>query len=456
MFTLANFWALVTLAVFASLLAALVFLRAKLGFTARVGIALILGVAFGIALQAVFGAGTSAGAGATAKQWINIVGALFTKALQLVIVPLVLVSIVNAISKFSHSGDGIKKAGRIIGFLLVTTAVSAVLSVIVVRLFNLNASHLIEYKEATSKPADVAATILNLIPSNLFAAFSSNTVLPVVFAAALIGFAYLSVKKDNAALGARFGEFLETAYALVLKVVHFVIKFTPYGVLAIITVRTASGNGQFIIQLGMVIVASFVTLLVVFILHLAIAAAAGVPPAIYLKKSAPALLFAFSSRSSAATVPLTIEAQRSLGVGEANANLAAALGTCVGQNGCAGVYPTMLAILVGLVQGWDVWSAAFLVPLVIYVVIASIGTAGVGGGATNVSLLVLSLMGLPVELVAILVSVDFIIDMGRTLVNVSDSILAGYIAGKLEREINADMLYDKISLAELETPSPAV
>jgi L-cystine uptake protein TcyP (sodium:dicarboxylate symporter family) len=450
MFTLTNLWVVLWLAVFALLLGLLALLRGRLGFTARVGLALILGAAFGIALQLIFGAETTSGAGASIKKWIGIAGSLFTKSLQLVIVPLVLVSIVNAISKLTNSAQGVKKAGRIIGFLLATTAVSAVFSIIVVKLFNLSASHLIEYTASTSKPADVATTIVNLIPNNLFAAFSSNSVLPVVFAAALLGFAYLAVRKEEPALGTRFEMFLETAYAFVLKIVHFVIEFTPYGVLAIITGRAASGSGQFIVQLGLVISASFVTMLAVFILHLAIAAAGGVSPFAYLRKTAPALLFAFSSRSSAATVPLTIEAQRSLGVGEANSNLAAALGTCIGQNGCAGVYPTMVAILVGLVQGWNVWSASFLIPLVIYVVIASIGTAGVGGGATNVSLLVLSLMGLPVELVAILISVDFIIDMGRTLINVSDSILAGFVVGRWEREINEDMLHDKILLEDLE------
>ena len=194
--------------------------------------------------------------------------------------------------------------------------------------------------------------------------------------------------------------------------------------------------------------ASFTVMLVIFSMHLVIAAVGGISPFVYLRKTAPALLFAFSSRSSAATVPLTIQAKRSLGVGEANANLAAALGTCIGQNGCAGLTPPLIAILVGLVQGWNVWSPAFLVPLVIYVVIASIGTAGVGGGATNVSLLVLSLMGLPVELVAILISIDFIIDMGRTLINVSDSILAGFTVGRWEYEINEKALHDKLDLEE--------
>jgi L-cystine uptake protein TcyP (sodium:dicarboxylate symporter family) len=450
MFTLENWRVVLGLAVFAGLLGLLAVLRGKLGFTARVGLALVIGAAFGVVLQVLFGAETTVGAGASIKKWINIVGTLFTKSLQLIIVPLVLVSIINAITKLASFGEGFKKAGRIIAFLLVTTAVSTVFTIIVVRIFNLSASHLIEYTASTSQPADVAATVVNLIPSNLFAAFASNSVLPVVFAAVLLGFAYLAIRKESAEMGARFEAFLATAYALVLKMVHFVIKFTPYGVLAIITVRVASGSGQFIIQLGLVIAASFIVMFAIFVMHLIIAGVGGISPLVYMKKTGPALLFAFSSRSSAATVPLTIQAQRSLGVGEANSNLAAALGTCIGQNGCAGLTPPMIAILVGLVQGWNVWSLAFLAPLVLYVVIASIGTAGVGGGAINVSLLVLSLMGLPIELVTILISIDFIIDMGRTLINVSDSILAGFVSGRLEHEINENMLHDRLSLEELE------
>ncbi|MDR2534720.1 MAG: cation:dicarboxylase symporter family transporter [Treponema sp.] len=452
MFTIETIWVVLTLLVFASFLGALILLKKKyrLGFTGRTVTALVLGAVFGVALQVIFGAETPSGPGAEAKKWINIIGQLFTKSLQLVVVPLVLVSIIKAVSQFHNSQEGIRKAGKIIGFLLITTAISAVVSIITVRLFNLNANQLIEYKESTSRPADVAGTLLNLAPNNIFAAVSSNSVLPVVFVAVLIGGASLSVKKSSPKSGERFEGFLETAYDLVLKIVHLVIACTPYGILSIIAVRAASGSGAFILQLGLIIIASFVTLSAIFIMHLVIGAFGGIPPLTYLRKTSPALLFAFSSRSSAAAVPLTIEAQRNLGVSEANANLAAALGTCIGQNGCAGAYPTMLAILVGLVQGWDVWSGSFLIPLVGFVVIASIGTAGVGGGATNVSLMVLSLLGLPVELVAILISVDFIIDMGRTLINVSDSILAGYVAGKSERDINKKILHTKVLLNEME------
>jgi L-cystine uptake protein TcyP (sodium:dicarboxylate symporter family) len=422
-----NLWAIFGLAVFVGLTGLLAALRGKLGFTARVGLALALGAAFGITLQLIFGAETQIGAGFLIKKWINVAGALFTKSLQLIIVPVVLVSIIGAITKLTDSGQGFKKAGLITGFLLVTTVVSTVITIIIIRIFNLNADYLIEYTASASKPADMAETILNLIPDNVFAALSSNSVLPVIFSAALIGFAALRVKKESPETGERFEAFLETANAIVMKVVHFVIKLTPYGVLALVTVRTASGSGRFITRLGLIIAVSFIALLAIFIMHLAIAAAAGISPQLYLKKTAPALLFGFGSRSSAASLPLAIQAQRSLGVDEANANMAAALGLAAWQNGCAGVTPPMTAILVGLAQGWNVWSAAFLVPLVLYVIIASVGTTGAGGGSINVTLLVLYLLGLPVELAAVLISIDFIIDMGRTLVNVSGIILAGLV-----------------------------
>ncbi|MDR2202552.1 MAG: cation:dicarboxylase symporter family transporter [Clostridiales bacterium] len=443
---------ILSLAVFAALVAALAVLnrKFKVGFTVRVLAALVLGTVFGISLQLIFGAETATGAGAGVRKWINILGSGFTKALQLVVVPLVLISIINAMSKLGGGKKGAKKAGIILAFLLITTAVSAVITIIVVRIFNLSASHLISFNKSAPAPSEVTDTILTLIPNSLFGALASTAVLPVVFIAVLIGFAYLSISKSDPKTGERFGSFLETAYAFIMKIVEFVIDFTPYGILAIISVRAASGSWTFIVQLGLIVIAAFAAMAVVFIMHLAIAWAGGVSPVRYLKKTATPLLFAFSSRSSAATLPLTIKSQRALGVSEANANLAGSLGTCIGQNGCAGVYPTMLAILVGLAQGWNVWSPAFLAPLILFVVIASVGTAGVGGGATHVSLMVLGLLGLPIELVAILISVDFIIDMGRTLINVSDSILAGYVTGKFEKDINKDLLFDKITLKEVE------
>ena len=159
-----------------------------------------------------------------------------------------------------------------------------------------------------------------------------------------------------------------------------------------------------------------------------------------LHKVSPALVFAFTSRSSVATLPLTIQAQtEGLGVDEASANLSSSFGVTIGQNGCAGIYLALVATVVAKALGWDIASVSFLVLLIIYVVITSFGIGGVGGGATNATILLLSLFGLPIDLVAILISVDFIIDMARTALNVDDSIVAGVVTSKLNHTFDEEV-----------------
>lgn len=446
-----NFYIFLSVLAFAGLVTLMAILsrKLKIGFTLRVVIALLLGLAYGVVIQLIFGVADSSAIEPNDSvkiiEWVNILGSGFTRALQFLIIPLVFVSILSAISRLGKPGQGLKKAGMIIFVLLATTAIAALVAIGTIRIFNLNLDNLVEFTPGTNRPDTLPNIILRLIPSNLFAALSGNNVLPIVFITVILGIAYLDIKKRNPDLGAKFESFLNLAYALVLKLVDYVIGFTPYGVLAIISVRMASTGWELVSQLGIVVIVSYIAMAIMMLIHLGILAISGVGPVRYLKKTAPALIFAFTSRSSSATLPLTIQAQRKLGVSEGNANLAGSFGTCIGQNACAGIFPATVAILVGMIQGWDVWSASFLLPLVLFCVISSIGTAGVGGGATNVSLMVLGLMGLPIELVSVLLTVDFLIDMGRTAVNVNDSILAGFVVCRFEKEIDQDILLDKKS-----------
>jgi L-cystine uptake protein TcyP (sodium:dicarboxylate symporter family) len=437
MFTLSTLYALTALAVFAGLVAFLIAARAKLKwkFSVRVVAALVLGSLFGAAVNLIFQDSVKSGAGASVLEWVNLVGAGFTALLRFIIVPLIVVSIVNAIGKTTSSKEGAKKAGQIIAFLLATTAVVAVLSIAVLSLFPFTReglSSLVDQNTAVAAPSSVAETLLNLIPSSFFGALAGDGILPVVFVAALLGFVSVALKKDESTRPSaeRFEKGMTVAYDFVLKIVDYVIELTPYGILAIIATRIAKGNWQMFVQLGLFVGVSFTAMILVFALHLIALFFLGCGPKKYFSTSGVTLLNAFTTRSSAATLPLTRDSLKKLGADEATADLASTLGTCIGQHGCAGVYPTMVAILAGIAQGWNSYSLLFLVPLVIYVVIASIGTAGVGGGAFNVSLLVLTLIGLPIELAVIFMAVDFIVDMGRTALNVSDSLLAGVVVHK--------------------------
>lgn len=169
------------------------------------------------------------------------------------------------------------------------------------------------------------------------------------------------------------------------------------------------------------------------IIHLIILSLLGISPIRYVKKTLEVLIFAFTSRSSAGALPLNVQTQtRRLGVPEGIANFAATFGLSIGQNGCAGIYPAMLAIMVAPVANVEI-DLQFIVTLIAVVIISSFGVAGVGGGATFASILVLSTLNLTVALAGVLISVEPLIDMGRTALNVNDSMLAGTGTAKLTK-----------------------
>src|SRR5690606_30002654 len=155
------------------------------------------------------------------------------------------------------------------------------------------------------------------------------------------------------------------------------------------------------------VIASYIGLAIMFGVHAGFLTLTGANPLVFFKKSLPVLSFAFSSRSSAASIPLNVETQtRRLGVPATIASFSASFGATIGQNGCAGLYPAMLAVMVAPTVGINPLDPVWIATLVGIVTISSAGVAGVGGGATFAALIVLPALGLPVTLVALLISVE--------------------------------------------------
>ena len=225
---------------------------------------------------------------------------------------------------------------------------------------------------------------------------------------------------------------IDALYALVMSIVTFVLRLTPYGILAIMTNTIATSDFAAIWTLGKFVIASYAALITMYIIHLIIIGGIGLNPITFVKKTGEVLLFAFTSRSSAGTLPLNVQTQKTrLGVPDGIANFSASFGLSIGQNGCAGIYPAMLAVMVAPAAGVEV-NLQFILSVIGVVIISSFGVAGVGGGATFASILVLSTLNLPVALAGVLISVEPLIDMGRTALNVNDSMLAGADAGNLQ------------------------
>ena len=225
-----------------------------------------------------------------------------------------------------------------------------------------------------------------------------------------------------------------------MGVVRIVLQLTPYGILAIMARTVATSDFGAIYSLGKFVLASYVALIVVFIIHLIILALTGLNPVLYVKKAAETLIFAFTSRTSAGTLPLNIQTQTErLGVPEGIANMSGSLGLSIGQNGCAGVYPAMLAVMIAPTVGINPLDPSFLIAVILIVAISSFGVASVGGGATFAAILVLSALDLPIALAGVLISVEPLIDMGRTALNVSGSMTAGVTTARLTGELDTQI-----------------
>ncbi|MFP1943871.1 L-cystine transporter [Lonsdalea quercina] len=445
-----NFPLILNVIVFALLLIALSYCgNARWSLAKKVLLGLVLGVLLGLGLHLVYG--NNAPVIAQSIAWFNIVGNGYVQLLQMVVMPLVFVSILSSVAKL-HNASSLGKISLLtIGTLLFTTLIAALVGVFVTNLFELNASGLVQGAQETArlsaiennyagKVADLSVPklILSLLPKNPFADLtgaSPTAIISVVIFAAFLGVAALQLLKDDAEKGQRVLIAIDTLQSWVMKLVRLVMRLTPYGVLALMTKMVASSNLQDIIKLGSFVVASYLGLAIMFVVHALLLSLTGINPARFFRKVGPVLSFAFTSRSSAATIPLSIEAQtRRLGIPESIASFAASFGTTIGQNGCAGLYPAMLAVMVAPTVGINPLDPVWIATLVGIVTISSAGVAGVGGGATFAALIVLPAMGLPVTLVALLISIEPLIDMGRTALNVSGSMTAGTVTSQLLKQ----------------------
>ncbi|MCS6142091.1 L-cystine transporter [Latilactobacillus curvatus] len=431
--------------------------RIHVKFSRRVFTALGVGILFGALLQIIFKADST-----VVKQtadWIGIVGNGYVSFLKMIVMPLVMVSIIQAITNLESSKGLGKMAGMVIGILIFTTLIAATVGSVTADVFGLNASDIqsgqvekARSKELQTKLGDVQeqtvpVKIVSFIPENPFMDMTGSrptSTLAVVIFSAFLGVAALQLRRKKPEQAEMFNKIVNALYAVIMRMVTLILRMTPYGVLALMTTTVAQTNVKGILSLGEFVIASYVALIIMFLIHFLLIAFTGLNPINYIKKVIPTLIFAFTSRTSAGSIPMNIETQtKRLGVEDGIANLSASFGASIGQNGCAGVYPAMLAVMIAPTVGINPWSIGFLVKLILIVAISSFGVAGVGGGATFAALIVLSSMNLPVGLAGLLISVEPLIDMGRTALNVDGSMTAGvltaHLLGKLDKNKFNDM-----------------
>lgn len=421
----------------------------------KVLLGMLLGIVFGLGLQLIYGVANPVMKASV--QWFNVVGNGYVQLLQMVVMPLVFASILSAVAKLHDASQLGKISVMTIGVLLLTTAIAALIGTLLTSAFGLTASGLVQGVAETErwnaiqtnyvgKVADLSVPqlLLSFIPKNPFADLTGanpTSIISVVIFATLLGIAALRLLKDDAPKGERVLQAIDTLQSWVMKLVRIVMLLTPYGVMALMTKVVVASDVQNVIKLGSFVLVSYLALALMFVVHGLLLSLFGISPIKYFHKVWPVLTFAFTSRSSAASIPLNVEAQtQRLGVPKSIASFAASFGATIGQNGCAGLYPAMLATMIAPTVGINPLDPWWIASLVGMVTVSSFGVAGVGGGATFAALIVLPAMGLPVTLVALLISVEPLIDMGRTALNVSGAMTAGVLTSQWLRQTDKTIL----------------
>ena len=425
----------------------------KKSFNYRVLTALIGGLVFGSLIQLTLG--NNHVIARHFAELISIFGSGYIKLLQMIVIPLVFVAMTASIMNVEGNGALSKIAPKVIGVLIVTVAISAIIGIASIYVFNIDANSLVHVMGSNSAienrsnnlvstqelmtNSGLSELILSIIPANIFEMLTGaerTSTLSTVLFGMFLGFSVLQVKKRKPEKVQGFIDFINAAKEVVLSMVREILKLTPYGVFALMTTFMMTNDLFALAEMGRFLLASYTAIIVMFALHLVLVSFFGLSPKTFAKKTWPVLVFGFGSRSSMAAIPLNVETQtQRLGVDEETANMSATFGTSIGQNGCAGIYPAMLAIMAAQVMGIPV-DFNFIVQLVVVIAIASFGIAGVGGGATFAAVAVLTIMGLDITIVAILVSIEALIDMARTALNISGSMLSGVITAKRNGSLN--------------------
>lgn len=421
-------------------------------FNVRVVAGLFGGIIFGAILKTV----ADDAAVSESLRWISLVGTAYTKLLKMMVIPLIFVSIVCAIIN-QKSGKNLGKiTALVLVILLSTAAVAAVVGGVTAQTFGVSAEGLEIGEAETQKTAQleekaqeglsIENTIIDIIPSNPIYALTgqgSNATLSVVLFAAFLGIGVIGVRTYAPEQAEFFGKIMNSLNTLVVEVVMMIIMLTPFGIFSLMTKTIAGSDYTSILRLVTFVLASYTAIIIMFVIHGLILAFAGLSPFVYFKKAMTTLVFAFTSRTSAGTLPLTIRTLTDeMGVDNGVSNLAGSLSTSIGQNGCAAIYPAMLVVIVAPAVGQPI-TPSFFILMVIVITFASIGIAGVGGGATFAGITVLSALGLPVGLAGLLVGIEPVIDMARTALNVSDGMVTALVSAKMTKNIDMDAYNDK-------------
>lgn len=395
----------------------------KLGLASRILVGLLIGVVVGLILQPF---------PKVAQTYIKPFGDLFLNLIRMIIVPLVLASLVVG----TASVENIRKLGRVgaktIAYYLFTTALAVIIGLIMGNLMQPGSGLTLptDAQVTAAKPPSLVSVLLNMVPTNPIKAMVDANMLQIIVFSIFLGIAITLVGERAKVVFNFFDGLAEASY----KIVRIIMWYAPIGVFALIVPTVATHGAKVLMPLLKLIIALYIGLAIHagVVYSLLVKTMGKMNPGEFFKKAAPAMLVAFTTCSSSATLPVTMDvAEKELNVPKSISSFTLPLGATINMDGTA-LYQGICALFVAQIFGISL-SFSQQLAIVLTATLASIGTAGVPGAGLIMLTMVLTSVGLPMEGIALIAGVDRILDMGRTCLNVTGDMVGTLIIHRSEK-----------------------
>lgn len=423
--------------------------KKKMSVTVKIFIALVLGAICGMGLYYLVPAGTFRDT-ILINGILNVIGNGFLRAMQMLVVPLVLCSLICGSMSIGDTKSMGKIGIRTIAFYMITTAIAITLSLGIGKLVNpgkgLNIASIHQTEVTIAQQSSLSDVLINIIPKNPIASLAEGNMLQIIVFAILIGI-ILAKFGEKAATVANFFRQMND---IMMEMTAMVMKVAPIGVFCLIT-KTFAGIGFDVLlpllkYIGGVYIALAIQCFIVYLLLLK--GVTKLDPRIFIRKFLPVMGFAYSTASSNATIPYSIETlEKKHGVSKRISSFTIPLGATVNMDGTA-IMQGVAVIFAAQAFGIELTFANYLT-VILTATLASIGTAGVPGVGIITLSMVFSSVGLPIEAISLIMGVDRIVDMARTVVNITGDAVCTTIVAHMEQEVDYEVYAKEDSARKL-------
>ena len=443
------------LVLFVALLGVVYYLQRKnTDFGTLVIAGTLLGAVLGLVVQVIAGFPTDPMKVAYVKEstkWFSVVGGGFIDLIRMLVIPLVFISIIHVILHMSQGANLKKLVTSTLGVALTMVSIAAIVGLTLGSVTHLGQG--MSAAEGASKMREVKPvvdTLRALIPNNPVNAMATTNVIAVVVFAVVIGGIARLIKTTGTNQLELVTKLFDELHLIISWAADFIIGLMPYGVLALLASTLAQRGFAAIRDMGLFIVLIYVGVAIMLVVQSLLLMAFGLNPVTYFKKAKSVLLLAFTSRSSVGALPATINAlTEKLGVNDATANTVASFGTTAGMQGCAGIFPALCIVYISNVAGIQLDMTMYVMSVIV-VALGSLGIAGIPGTATMSASVSLSGTGLGAYfgMISPVLAVDPIVDMGRTMLNVSGSMTNAIVVDRLLGTFNKEAFDAEVPAAK--------